>query len=347
MFKKSLLSTLVSVLLLSFLSGCGQKEEIVIPHLDYGVINSSPIKSTTEMDNLNYNELYNKIIDNDSFALAIYNGDCTCWDDFRPVLVDYTNNTNIKIFIIHVDYLIGENSFGLIVDKSVMPSIAIFAKGKLHIQKTYFDDRNLFKDFHKLDEFIKENTIAPKQYYIDKKTLDSKIANNDDFTICFTYSNNYYHRIINKDAIHDWNYEIESTIKPLYIFEINKYAEDGDYQFLKDKYGLSELNNPDFGYQKGFVPTFQNRKGSQILDMIVPLNDFQDNGIVHSYFSKERIKNMPFLEGTSLNLDFDKTKLDKVDTEHGWDTNWELMKFDFYKKYHYPILKLLLSTYIN
>ena len=79
--------------------------------------------------------------------------------------------------------------------------------------------------------------------------------------------------------------------------------------------------------------------------MIVLLNDSQTDGVISSYFTSERIKNMPFLQGTSLNVNINQLKLEKVDASQDWSTNWDLIKFDFYNEYHYPILKQFLYTY--
>lgn len=355
-----LISVISSLFVVNSLSGCNginNNGGASKTHLEQGFYFYNPIEKITEFDELTYDALATKIINEDSFLLAIYNDTCTCWTDFAPVLVEYMNRTHVKVEYINVDRFIDRDNYGLYLEKSGLPALAVFSNGKLSIEATYLKNRDLFKDSKKLEAFINENVYLPKQFFIDKETLDFYISSNKEFNLYVSRTGCPDCLAADTDVLKLWNRRVDRVSEPLYIFDLKDYyassysgsseEEIKAYQDIKDLYGLSEKNNPTLGYSTGMVPTFQRRKGNEIKDMIVVLNDSQNEGIVSSYFTSERIQNMPFLKDSSLDLNMDGLKLEKEDEEQDYKSYWRIYKSDYYKKYHYPILNLFLDTYVK
>ena len=125
----------------------------------------------------------------------------------------------------------------------------------------------------------------------------------------------------------------------------------GDYQNIKDEYGLSQTEvNPILGYTygeepnitAGVVPTFQHRKGSTIEDMISILNDAAsttDKKVSRSYFTAERVAAMPFLKGTGSQFVLQDKTLTEEEANN-WRKSEQL-------KQHTPIFNKFFETYLK
>ena len=231
---------------------------------------------------------------------------------------------------INVYEFLGKDDLGLYLEASDLPSIAVYERGKLKIQSVYLrDDRMMFKSYSKFREFIDNNVILPKMYYVEKDILDSYIAQDKEFNLYVARSACGDCNAVTTDVLFEWNQNVETVNDQLYVFDIQiyypinpgsgateeqkaKYEEDlRIYQDIKDTYGLSEKNNPTFGYSTGMVPTFQRRKGNTVKDMIVVLNDSVDkeNSKVKSYFTSERVGQMSFLKDAKIKTILDGMEL--------------------------------------
>lgn len=352
-----LLTTALGVSM-STLASCGQKQPAKTK-LDFGMYIKDGLKTIYDIPELTYDSLKSKIDNKDSFILVPYNSGCGCWTDFAPVLVDFINTYHISVSYINIDkFSGGKEKFGLDIESSKMPAVAIFNNGSLQIELTYSSNtRDYFKDHRELYKFINENTFLPKQYYIDRDTLDSFIDEGKEFTLYVSRSGCPDCAAADKDVLKVWNNKVENVNDPLYIFDLAPYyassyagsteEEIKNYQDIKDMYGLSEKNNPILGYSTGMVPTFQRRKGNQITDMITVLNDSQNEGIISSYFTENRVKNMPFLINTTLEVNLDGKEIIKDDEELDYKQYWRIYKSKYYSEFHYPILNLFISTYVK
>ena len=366
---KKVFSTLfLSVLLASstmVFSSCNKGSSKI--HLDFGSIHSQDISNITDLPELKYNNLLSKISHGDSFLLAIYNEGCGCWTDFQPVLTEFYNKTHCNVEYINVYEFTGKDDLGLYLVPADLPSLAVYENGQLKIQQVYLrDDRMMFKSYSNFKEFIDKNTVLPKMYYVEKDVLDSYIAENKEFNLYVARRECGDCNAVTTEVLYDWNKNVETVNNLLYVFDIQDYypinpGEDATeeqkqkyqedlviYQDIKDTYGLSEKNNPVLGYDangaKGMVPTFQRRKGSQIKDMMVVLNDYVDreNSKVKSYFTSTRVGQMSFLKDAKI-----KTILDGMELTSDQVTNWRSYKHEYYMNYHYPIVKLFLDTYVK
>lgn len=353
--KKVISTCLLSIVLASssvLFSSCQTQSNNKI-HLDFGLIKSQNIQSITELTELKYNSLVSKISHGDSFLLAIYNEGCGCWTDFQSVLTQFFNETHCTVEYINVYEFIGKDDLGLYLEASDLPSIAVYERGKLKIQSVYLrDDRTMFKSYSKFKEFIDKNVFLPKMYYVEKDVLDSYIEKDKEFNLYVARSACGDCNAVTTDVLYDWNQKVDTVNDILYVFDIQEYypsstatdEQKAYYQEIKDTYGLSEKNNPTFGYSTGMVPTFQRRKGSTIKDMIVVLNDSVDreNSKIKSYFTSERVGQMSFLKDKKI-----KTILDGMELTSEQVSNWRTYKAEFNSTYHYPIVRLFFETYVK
>jgi len=354
--KKSALKILAPlglILLSPSLSSCGTSP-IGIVNIDYGVYRESPITSITALSESSYDDITSRMLKKESFVFAIYTTGCSCWSaDFAPVLTTYINETHMNVAYINVSQFTGKDSLGLYLVKGDMPSIVIVSRGKIAIQSVYYrDDKAMFKDATKFKAFMDQHIRLPKMYEISKSTLDNWIANNNTFNLYVSKNSCPDCKRINTNVLYSWSDSVPTVNKPLYIFDIQPYnyastdpnywydEEKGitTYQHLKDIYGLSITYNESLGWKTGYVPTFQNRTGTIVNDMITVYNDSynSETKTITSYFNEDRVKNMSF-------LDDDTTIKTKVLDE------MEIISYDqlsYETTYINPIANLFLKTYI-
>ena len=375
-FSLLFLSTTLAASTMMF-SGCKNQETSKI-RIHYGELVKDNISNITELPKLTYNGLSEKILNNESFLLAIYGEEtCGCWTDYQPVLTAYVNDTHQKIdYISSYDFIGKDNTFGLYLVTSDLPSLAVFENGQLKIQSVYLrDDRTMFKSYSKFKEFIDNNVVLPKMLYVEKDELDSMIEDNIEIKLYVARSACGDCSAVNRDVLLEWSKSVGDVTDKLYIFDIQKYypvkptkpeEDDPDYeekmikyeedlakyeedsityQNIKDYYGLSNVNNTILGYGTGSVPTFQRRKGMDILDMVVVLNDSVDRGNkkVVSYFTEERVNHMNFLKDSSI----DPKVLDGFSLTDEQTADWRNYRSQFYMARHYPIARLFISTYVK
>lgn len=329
------------------LVSCGGDDGLI--HLDYGNIHSYKIQSLDEIAEQTYDSLTSSIKNEESFMLMIRNdtsGCGDCWANFKNVLVEFVNEYHIDIKYIGISQFTGKDKYNLYLEAGDMPSIAYFKRGELVRQATYIsknqNDRRIFTSYTTFVEHIKKNVALPRIYYLDKDVLDSYIESNMDFTIYYARSGCGDCKAVNKGFLHDWVDNSKSKEK-LYMFDLQKYQDEDKeyYQELKDTYQLSSKYNPILGYSTGAVPTFQHLKGGNVNDMIVVYNDYvpKDSTTLTSYFTQERVDNMPFLKGKDGNFVLDGKILSDQEAKNWRDSTQA--------EYHDPILQLFLDEYIK
>ena len=372
-FSLLFLSTLLASSMMVF-SGCNKGDTRV--RLHFGEYVDGNISNITEFPKLTYDDLSGKILNQETFMLAIYGEEtCGCWNDYQPVLTEYVNDTHNKIdYISSYDFIGKENTFGLYLVTSDLPSLAVFENGELKIQSVYLrDDRMMFKSYTKFKEFIDKNVILPKMLYVEKDELDSLIEANKEFNLYIARKECGDCSAVTRDVLLDWSRNTEHVSEYLYIFDIQKYypikpkkddpkyeekmikyeIDLATYQEIKDYYGMSPVNNPILGYKTGSVPTFQRRKGMEILDMIVVINDSVDlsgeTKKLSSYFTEERVSHIKFLKDSTIQSVLDGMELsdDLYDVRMYNGNKYYVLSDKFRQTYHYPIVKLFIDTYIN
>lgn len=281
--------------------------------LDYGHIRDTEVANIYQFDDLDYDNLDALLLTKESFVLLTYhNKECGCWKDFAPLAVQFANEYHYDFRILDVALLSGHSEkFDIYSGRDAMPGIVFIRRGKVIRQTIYGklneNNRKMFKKYKDFKEYMLKGIYLPSMYYIEKKSLDAKLDNNDTLNLYVAKKTCDDCNYVNKHFLYDWSSKNHTVDNPLYIFDIEVYQSDkypeGYYQQMKDRYGLSTANNPTFGYDteyfQGFVPTFQRRRGWTILDMLTVLNDsvekVGDDYIIHSYFTEARVNNSPIL----------------------------------------------------
>ena len=346
MNKKSLI-ILALPLLISTLVSCNGSSGSSKTNLSYGKIHSTV---PYEAESIAYDELQNKIETGENFALAISHIGCGCWTTFEPILNDFNYKHNLNIRYIDASEFEGNNKYGLRTYEGDMPSLAIFSNGTLKRQVIYTNNsyRSIFTDksLKSIEKFFDQNVNYPKMYYIEKDKVDTFISSGAEFNLYVARNKCNDCNVINKTALKKWNNKVATVKNPLYIFDIQQYQGTDDYQTIKDDYGLSEKYNTVLGYGTGSVPTFQNRKGSKINDMTVVLNDRvnKETKIVSSYFTTDRVQNMPFLASYGDKYVLDGMKVSDAQAEK-WSSSYEEESYQV--KRHSEILNLFLNQYVK
>ena len=357
--KKSLL--FLSVLTAISLASCGGSDiDTSKIALDYGYDYKNDIVNIEEVE-IGYTSLTNLIDNKESFVLLIYhNPTCGCWTEFNPLAVQFMNKYNVVFHSFDNALLENEDNYGIYQGTAAMPGICFFRRGQLIRQTIYgkldINNRKMFKDYDALEQYLFDNIYLPKMTYIDKDTLDNKIASNEDFALYVARAGCGDCKSVNQQVLYSWN-DVNTTVNhEMYIFDIEpyyarkpaetdpeyeeKYAKYEAYLAFKTTYGLSEAGNEKFGYGTGYVPTFQIRKGSTITDMITVLNDSVNaEKVVSSYFTQARISSSPLLRNTG-DIYLFEGKVLTDEQKQNWRTTVQL-------SWHRPIVELFLNTYIK
>lgn len=325
-----------------FLSSCGEKETTGpgMTYLDYGYFSNTKYTYITELDELTYEGLAQKVEYKESFALALYTpGGCGCWDAFNDILAQYLNKTNIKVsYMSTTSFPKDQSKFGLVIDSTKMPAICIFQNGKLVIEcKKYDADERIFNRLDFFENFMNKYTYSPVMYKIEEETLESLVSNDTEFNVMFSRYTCPDCNNLKNEVIQPWLKPFKGqNNKKLYVFDDQK-LDSANRTRIKDNYGVSNVNNPTLGYNTGYVPTIQHRKGSTILDMITVNNDsLRDKSKGDStFFTKERLPYLTFLK--------DDTTIEHKTLDEGFDDMYSTAEYR--KTYHNPISRLFLKTY--
>lgn len=346
--KKSLL--FLSVLTAISLASCGGNDvDTSKIALDYGYDYKNDIVNIEEVE-IGYTSLTNLIDNKESFVLLIFhNRTCLCWESFNPLAVQFMNKYNLRFYAFDNALLEGEDNYGIYRGTDVMPGICFFRRGTLIRQSIYgkidINHRKFFEYYEDLERYMFDNIYLPKMYYIDFTLLDEKIANNEKINLYIARSGCNDCKAVNRNYLYSWSESKKETTltNNLYILDIEKYRGTDEYQTIKDKYGLSVAGNPTFGFDTGYIPTFQRIENGQIKDMITVLNDQGDKetGLVTSYFNESRIANSPMLSSAGF------AKLDGTTVDVSLIKSWGAIDQQKQYEWHLPAIQLYFDTYVK
>lgn len=355
--KKSLL--FLSLFTALTMASCGESTDTSKIALDYGYDYKNDIVVIDELE-IGYSSLVNLIDNQESFVLLIFhNRTCDCWEDFSPLAVQFMNKYNLRFYAFDNALLEGENNYGIYRGTDAMPGICFFRRGTLIRQSIYgkidVNHRKFFKYYEDLEKYMFDNIYLPKMYYLDRESLDEKISSDEEFNL-YVARTGCNDCLAANGVLLDWSdNNKETTIQNnLYIFDLKPYhpgrPDDPGYDekypiyiAIKTEYKLSEEGNASFGYDAGYVPTFQRWKNGDVIDMITILNDSavgEDVKTQSSYFTEARVNASPMLRNTTYIFQGREIGADELD-ERGRFTR------DAQLKQQTPILKLYLSTYVK
>lgn len=337
------------LLLCPILSGCNSSNT-EITQLTYGTLIEESIIE------LSPQEFQTKVSYHENFLMTIYpdNSSCSCWDNFKRYLNQVMKDTTYKIYSYPVSKVEGNQTMkdmGGFYELLNSPSFYVVKDDKVAFSAKYNSNNPLFQSKDGFLSEIKKITRAPKLIEVNREQLDMKIAE-AHATIGFVQAN-----------CPDCNYVIPNTLIPyfethdftenIYIFDIEPFIGQPEYAEIKRDYYLSDELNPQLGFDRGYVPTFQYYENGQLKDADVYVNDRaltydetkQCYHALLTYFTEERLQYLHYLDDVEIK---DLSKIDipegdtfeKLDGSHGWKNEAAAI-------YHDPIVLAFISTYLK
>lgn len=240
---------------------------------------------------LTYQELKEKI-GKESFAVAVGQSGCFCWNDLAAVINNYVNNTHIVVYRIKTENLLYKDDFGLKV-VSGSSSFGIF-KLDGSVKAVNHEDKETSKQ-DKFNAFMNKYTSLPRMYYISENDISNKvIKDNVNATIYFGRSGCPDCSDVNKLIL--FPYFENHSGKTLYCYDLDEYYGTDNYIAKKGEFKLTAASNPTYGYGDGFVPTFFYYNNKEIKSGAVAFNDkVESNIITRSYYTSERAASLEYL----------------------------------------------------
>lgn len=318
-------------------------------------------KTLTTVRSIAYLDLKEKVDSKESFLLAVtYTEGCGCWiQETKPTLERYINEKHVTIYHVTRDELVGGgDAFGITI-KTGAVSFAVFSEGKVR-NCINTNDENTLANYDSFVSYMSSLVNLPRCYYVSLEMVDALRASSSKDII-------YYSRI----SCGDCNY-----LNPRYLTEFMKnhpnYSKDinvldmdalglrydrNDEDLKKSwtdftkKYQMSLEGEATYGYDRGFVPTFQLVANNRVVSQSVYFNDsvkYENNKYIvsDSFYTSERLANLEYLK------DFDgqkvlkglELKTDDVDIYKDRDGNivgygWKQASA---AKYHDPLLEQFL-----
>lgn len=301
---KKLTKILLPFLVLSsaFVSGCGKdKEDNLKINLSYGDIHTEKVTEIIGAD------LYQKIHDDKENLLMVVSAEgCTCWEEFEPIINKYIKENRLICY--HVSYSEFSSfapSVGLVLNKSTT-TFAIYENGELKFN-VHTDPENKTMSDYKTFKTVMDDTISmPHCYFVNIDDVDKMMASDKTEVIYFERSGCPDCTYANKTILKDYVYG-HQDMKNLYILDCQywidiKKEDENAYKALKNKYGLSEAINPDYGYGEGSFPFFsliENGKWTAGADAFnQSVEKVGDKvKVTSSYYSEARVKKLKYLDG--------------------------------------------------
>ena len=376
--KTKLLLALIAPMMMTSISGCTFNSGM---KLTYGTYITSEDATNNDAIEINHSQLFEKMDENSKFnkenfivVVAPTNG-CLCWTKFQPVLKQFIKDTHYLVYTIKVTEFNDNNSdFGIKMQQGHV-SMAIVKGTKIvkqYLSSSIFDSADALKA--EVNKYVK----APEMYFVDQDYLENKIKNTRETVLVEFYrstcsdcknSNTYSvwdfansHKFTNKMLVIDMdNLEFKGTQKyetdsdgNYVLDERGQKIKTEDYQLeyqrFKDLYNLSNKFSPEYGYNNGYVPTFQYYERGEVKDASVYFNDTVElvDGelyVTDSFYSAERVGNLHYLDGIKTKyLEGLKLTKDDVDdyTAYGYGYMWKAEKAN---EYHKPLFEAFMKKY--
>ncbi len=301
-------------------------------------------------------ELLSKL-ESENFLVAVHpeKGSCSCWTLFENVLNSVSKRFNLlsyKVLYSEINDTLYNNGNGFLrLDDT--PTFYIVLNGKINKRfiypktSNYDEDLNLFFNEDSLYRVVKKYAILPTLYYVDENKLNTLIKGNA--LVYFV-----------RNTCPDCNYCTPNVLKTylankefdekIYVFDLDiyYYSDKQKYQEIKDKYSLSNKDNTKFGYDTGYVPTFQVYNNGELTSACVYFNDTviktSDNKYIisSSYYSKERINYLSYTTTVLDGLEIDKENIIEYP-----EYDYISIKNQYHASLYDPILISFLDMYLK
>ncbi len=347
--KKKVILSLVTPLMCLSVSGCFKN---VGMKLTYGTYLTTEDDSINDAVKINYAELASRMSEdggyhNENFLLAIAptNG-CLCWSKFQAVLKQFIKETHYLVYQINWDEF-GENSnYGLNFQDGHV-TFAIIRGGKIvkqYMSNPVLDSKEALKS--EIDKFVR----APDLYYVDEPFLNEVIKTGETTLVQYIRKTCSDCNYVDPNIL--WPYLHLNNLKTaMYVMDIDYLYqtkdESTDYQDFKNRYLLSNIFDQDFGYDTGYVPTFQYYERGKLKSASVFFNDTvarvgEEIKVTNSYYTEERLPHLSYAQGVTTNvlkgLTLSEDDVLAFNGQYFW-------KQDKAAAYHKPLLEAFLKTY--
>ena len=345
---KLFLLTLLAPMMLTSVSGCSTNSGMKLTYGTY--IRSSDPKDTNATE-LTFGSLSKKMdstsdFSKENFLLVIYptNG-CYCWTKFQNVLKEFINDTNYLVYQIKITEF-GEDNLGFKMEQGNV-SFAIVKGGQ--IVKQYIAS-NIFESLDSFKAEVNKYVKAPDLYYVNQEYLDNAIKQQEPVLVEYIWESCGDCQYANPNAV--WEYSYKNTLKqPMYVIALDDIKDDQVlYSEFCGTHNLSNAFSSDFGYGKGYVPTFQYYERGELKSASVYFNDQVEKvdgefKVTRSFYSAQRRVKLEYASSVTTNvLEGLTLTADDVDdyTSVGYGYVW---KHESANKYHKPLFEAFMNKY--
>ena len=343
------LLTNLMVLSASFLGGCSSSKKI---DLMYGDL------SVNDVTSLSYDSLKEKFDSKDTFLLTVqYSDGCACWrSDAHPIYIKYIEERHVPIYHIRLNQLDeGGSRFGITIITGNV-SFAIVENGEVkHCVTTH--ETSTLKKYDDFKSYLESLVTLPRIYNVSLDDVDDLYRKDEKNIIYFSRRTCGDCSYINEHFLKSWSESHPNYKKNIYMLDCDQpdirlddegnYNQEQWFQF-KDDYGMSEKNNPDYGFDGGYVPSFYLIQGSlsktTFLSGAVAFNDTlvkeEDSYVVrNTYYSQARIGKLAYIDDTvsPKYLEGMKVNSSEVNEKYG------MWKHEAAEKYHNIYLEKFLA----
>ena len=313
----------------------------------------------TKATKIEYVDLVSKTTAKENLLISVYEDSlpCGCWTAFHSVLDEYVETYHTKIYYIaRSQFSEDEDNFGLtILKEGTNPTFAFIKKGKKSSEFIYGrDNETMFTTLKGLRSAVTHIARDPVYMMVDQAYLDNKLFTEKTSTLvsyiwsfcpdcndCFPYvmfpyaeANEFKRELL----------IIDLGIKGLLIDDNNKVntANPNYVSFLKEHH-MSKEGDDIFGYDRGFVPTFQIWDNGKLVDMNVYFNDTVEKvegkyKVTQSFFSNKRVSNLQYTNTVLEGLFLSEDDVNIINDSVSWNK-------DSARKYHQPLLESFLNMY--
>lgn len=315
-------------------------------------------KNASDVVDLKYTDLKSKIDDKETFILAIEpDSACVCWSDFYPILKSYIAEKHVIIYHVKYDSFGDKDTFNLNIRKGYT-TFAIFENGTLKQNLLYDGGNEIFKVKDKFYSYMDDVTTLPHYYYVNLQDVNSMKKGSEQSVIYFARNNCGDCTYADKNVLKQYA-QANKNLKNLYILDCEKigvrvYDESGKltpesqvaWNTFKVEYGLASEKNETYGFDTGYVPTFQVVKENKYISSCVYFNDTLkkegDKLVVGStFYTEKRLANLQYLADFTGKKVLEGLEVPETDAISTW---W---KQDAANVYHKPLLEAFLNYYLK
>lgn len=314
---------------------------------------------------IDYADLKSRKDDEETFILTVEpDSACVCWSDFHPIIKEYISKNHLIVYHIKYGSFGDKDNFGLKIRKGYT-TFAIFENGSIK-QNVLSDSNEIFKSKDKFNDYMSNVVNLPHFFYVNLEDVDNMRKSAEQNVVYFARNNCGDCTYVDKNVLKQYAQENVNR-KDMFILDceslgIRVYDENKKltpesqvaWDNFKIQYGLADNYNKTYGFDTGYVPTFQVIKcesdETKYVSGCVYFNDSlaeEDGRIVvkQTFYSNERAANLQYLADFSGKkvLEGLEVKADDA-TKYGDSYYW---KQDAANKYHEPLLRAFLNYYLK